>query len=43
MANSKDGQGHNDNKDNKDKHLDNIRKVLSQEMFICNMKTPISI
>ena len=43
MANSKDGQGHRDNKDNKDKYLDTIRKILSQEMLICNMKAPIFI
>ena len=43
MANSKEGQGHKDNKDNKDKYLDTIRKILSQEMLICNMKAPIFI
>ena len=32
MANSKDGQGH------KDKYLDTSRKILSQEMLMCNMK-----
>ena len=33
MANSKDGQGHND------KYLDTSRKILSQEMLMCNMKS----
>ena len=37
MANSKDGQGH------KDKYLDTSRKILSQEMLICNMKGLIFI
>ena len=37
MANSKDGQGH------KDKYLDTSRKILSQEMLMCNMKTLIFI
>ena len=32
MANSKDGQGH------KDKYFDTSRKILSQEMLMCNMK-----
>ena len=32
MANSKDGLGH------KDKYLDTSRKILSQEMLMCNMK-----
>ena len=32
MAKSTDGQGH------KDKYLDTSRKILSQEMFMCNMK-----
>ena len=35
MANSKDGQGH------KDKYLDPSRKILSQEMLMCNMKANI--
>ena len=37
MANSKDGQGH------KDKYLVNSRKILSQEMLMCNMKALIFI
>ena len=37
MANSKDGLGH------KDKYLDTSRKILSQEMFMCNMKALIFI
>ena len=37
MANSKDGQGH------KDKYLDTSRKILSQEMLMCNMKALIFI
>ena len=32
MANSKDGQGY------KDKYVDTSRKILSQEMLMCNMK-----
>ena len=32
MTNSKDGQGH------KDKYLDTSRKIMSQEMLLCNMK-----
>ena len=36
-ANSKDGQDH------KDKYLDNSRKILSQEMLMCNMKALIFI
>ena len=36
MANSKDGQGH------KDKYFD-TRKILSQEMLLCNMKALIFI
>ena len=32
MANSKDDQGH------KDKYFDTSRKILSQEMLMCNMK-----
>ena len=32
MANSKDGQGH------KDKYLDTSKKILSQQILICNMK-----
>ena len=32
MANSEDGRGH------KDKYLDTSRKILSQEMLMCNMK-----
>ena len=32
MANPKESQGH------KDKYLDTSRKILSQEMLICNMK-----
>ena len=35
MANSKDGQGH------KNKYFDTSRKILSQEMLTCNMKTNI--
>ena len=35
MANSKDGQGH------KNKYLDTGRKILSQEMLMCNMKALI--
>ena len=37
MANSNDGQGH------KDKYLDTSRKILSQEMLMCNMKALIFI
>ena len=37
MANSKDGQGH------KEKYLDNSRKILSQEMLLCDMKAIIFI
>ena len=37
MANSKDGQG------DKDKYLDTSRKILSQEMLICNTKALILI
>ena len=37
MANSKDGQDH------KDKCLDTSRKILSQEMFMCNMKILIFV
>ena len=37
MANSKDGQGH------KDKYLDTSRKILSQEMLMCNMTALIFI
>ena len=37
MANSNAGQGH------KDKYLDTSRKILSQEMFMCNIKALISI
>ena len=37
MANSKDGQGH------KDRYLDTSRKILSQEMLMCNMKALIFI
>ena len=37
MTNSKDGQGH------KDKYLDTSRKILSQEMLMCNMKVLIFI
>ena len=32
MANSKDGQGH------KDKYPDTSRKILLQEMLMCNIK-----
>ena len=32
MSISKDGQGH------KDKYLDTSRKILSQELLMCNMK-----
>ena len=32
MTNSNDGQGH------KDKYLDTSRKILSQEMLMCNKK-----
>ena len=32
MANSKDGQGH------KDKYPDTSRKILWQEMLMCNIK-----
>ena len=32
MANSKDGQGH------KDKFVDTSKKILLQEMLMCNMK-----
>ena len=32
MANSKDGHGH------KDKYLDTSRRILSQEMLMCNIK-----
>ena len=35
MANSKDGQGH------KDKYLETSRKILSQEMLMCNIKALI--
>ena len=35
MANSKDGLGH------KDIYLDTSRKILSQEMLMCNMKALI--
>ena len=35
--NSKDGQGH------KDKYHDTSRKILSQEMLMCNMKALIFI
>ena len=35
MANSKDGQGH------KDKYIDTSRKILLQEMLMCNMKALI--
>ena len=37
MANSTDGQGH------KDKYLDTSRKILSQEMLMCDMKAIIFI
>ena len=37
MANSKDGLGL------KDKYLDTSRKILSQEMLMCNMKALIFI
>ena len=37
MANSKDGQGH------KDKYLDTSRKIVSQEMLMCNMTALIFI
>ena len=37
MPNSKDGQDH------KDKYLDISRKILSQEMLLCNMKALIFI
>ena len=37
MANSKDGLGH------KDKYLDTSKKILSQEMLMCNMKALIFI
>ena len=37
MANSKDSQDH------KDKYLDTSRKILSQEMIMCNMKALIFI
>ena len=37
MANSKDGLGH------KDKYLDASRKILAQEMLMCNMKALIFI
>ena len=37
MANSKDGQGH------KEKYLDTSRKILSQEMLLCDMKAIIFI
>ena len=37
MANSKDGHGH------KDIYLDTSRKILSQEMLMCNMKDLIFI
>ena len=33
MSNSKDGQGH------KDKYLDTSKKILSQEILMCNMKS----
>ena len=36
MVNSKDGQ------DNKDKYFDTSRKILSQEMTMCNMEALIS-
>ena len=36
LANSKDGQGHKD-------YLDTSRKILSQEMLMCNMKAQIFI
>ena len=32
MANSKDGQGH------KDKYFDTSRRIMSQEMLMCNIK-----
>ena len=35
MANSIDGQGH------KDKYVDTRKKILSQEMTMCNMETLI--
>lgn len=35
MANSRDGHGH------KDEFFDTIRKTLSQDVLICNMKTLI--
>ena len=37
MANSKHGQGH------KDKYIDASRKILSQEMLMCNMTALIFI
>ena len=37
MASSKHGLGH------KDKYLDTSRKILSQEMLMCNMKAVIFI
>ena len=37
MADSKNGQGH------KDKYLDTSRKILSQEMLMCNRKALIFI
>ena len=37
MANSKDVQGH------KDKYLETSRKILQQEMLMCNMKAFIFI
>ena len=36
MANSNEGQDH------KDKYLDTIRKILSQEMTMCNMEVLVS-
>ena len=37
MVNSKDGQGH------KEKYLDISRKILSEEMLMCNIKALIFI
>ena len=37
MANSNDGQGH------KDKYLDTSRKILSQEMLMCNNKALVQV
>ena len=34
MANSKEGQGH------KDKYFDTSRRIVSQEMLMCNIKAP---